>query len=161
MKTFAILFLSCASLSGADTDIQIVTTTKTNATSDIILTQTVFMRDGQTNLIRDTMSTRGKVTGQNHKFYHDGYFVGEIKSMADFSVFTGASDCPYLLEGFYRTNGGVWQADIRTKEGIVLDHFIVTNGIFWPAPKSDVQNLKKMTTDVSHAHAKMMEHIPK
>jgi hypothetical protein len=159
MKTFALLFLSCASLFGADEGIQVLTTTKTN--SDVILTQTVFMRDGQTNLIRSTLKTQGKVESPAHKFYHDGFLVGEISSTADFSVFRGMADCPYSLEGLYRTNRGIWQACICTKDGVVIDCFTATNGLFWPAPRSDLQNLSKMTAEESHARAKMMEHIPK
>jgi hypothetical protein len=161
MKTFVFLFLSCASLFGADDGIRVVTTTKTDATApDFVLTIAVFTRDGQTNLVRSTL-TKGNVVSPTHKFYHDGFLVGEISSVADFSVFTGAADCPYSLEDYYRTNGSIWQAYICTKDGVVLDYFTATNGLFWPAPNADVQNLSKMTAEESRAHAKMMEHIPK
>jgi hypothetical protein len=162
MKTFVLLCLSCASLFGADTSIQVFTTTKTNATApDFVLTLAVFTRDGQTNLVRSTLTRQGKVVSPAHKFYHDGFLVGEISSIADFSVFTGAADCPYSLEGYYRTNGGIWQACICTKDGVVLDYFTATNGLFWPASRSEIQNLNKMTTAESRARTKMMEHIPK
>jgi hypothetical protein len=161
MKTFVFLFLSCASLLGADEGIRVVATTKTNATSDLVLTRAVFTRDGQTNLVRTTQTRQGKDESQSYKFYHDGFLVGEISSMEGFSVFEGASDCPYSLQGYYRTNGVIYQACICTKDGVLLDHFIVTNGVFWPAPRSDIQNLSKMTTAASRATAKMMEQIPK
>lgn len=152
MRTFVLLFLSCASLFGADEGIKVVTTTKTN--SGVILTQTVFTRDGQTNLIRSTMTLRGKVQSPDHKFYHNGFLVGHISSMANFSVFAGAADCPYSLEGSFRTNGGVWWAEICTKDGVVVDWFTATNGLFWPAPRSEVQNMSKMTTALSAGDTK-------
>lgn len=162
MKTFVFLFLSCASLLGADEGIRMVTTTKTNTSApDYVLTLSVFTRDGQTNLVRSILTRPDKVESPSHKFYHDGFLVGEIKSIANFYVFTGAADCPYSLEGYYRTNGGVWQAAICTKDGVVLDYFTATNGLFWPAPRSEIQNLSKMTTAMNRQHAKALENIPK
>jgi hypothetical protein len=160
MKTFVFLFLSCASLFGADEGIRVVTTTKTNAQSDVVLTLAVFTRDGQTNLVRSTLTRHGKDESPSYKFYHDGFLVGEISSVADFSVFKGAADCPYSLEGYYR-NGSIWQACICTKDGVIVDYFTATNGLVWPAPRSDLQNVNKMTTATSRERAKLMEHIPK
>lgn len=148
MKIFVLLFLSCASLFGADEGIQVFTTTKTN--SGVVLTQTIFMRDGQTNLVRSTLISQGRVDSPVHKFYHNGFLVGHISSMECFSVFAGAADCPYSLEASYRTNGGVWWAEICTKDGVVVDWFIATNGLFWPAPRSEVQNMSNMTAAISH-----------
>ena len=139
-----------------------VTTTKTNASApDYVLTLSVFTRDGQTNLVRSILTRPDKVESPSHKFYHEGFLVGEIKSIANFYVFTGAADCPYSLEGYYRTNGGIWQAAICTKDGVVLDYFTATNGLFWPAPRSEIQNLSKMTTAMNRQHAKALENSPK
>jgi len=76
MKTFIVLILSCASVFGADTGIQVVTTARTNAASGAILSRDVFMRDGQTNLVRVTLSEHGAVESQNGNFYHNGVLVG-------------------------------------------------------------------------------------
>ena len=161
MKTFVLLFLSCATMFGADPSIQVTTTTKTNAEIATIYATDIFTRDGQTNLVRSTLTKQGKVEGRTDKFYRDGFLVGEIVFTADVSQFTAAADSPYSLQGTYRSGVGISQACICTKDGVVLDYFIATNGVFWPASPSELQNLSKMTTDESRARAKMMEHIPK
>ena len=54
MKTFIVLMLLCVSALGADTDVHVLTLTKTNAEAGWVSTRDVFTRDGQTNLIRVT-----------------------------------------------------------------------------------------------------------
>ena len=161
MKTFILLFLSCVSLFGADDGIQVTTTTTTNAEIATILTTDIFTRDGQTNLVRSTLTIQGKNQSPDYKFYHDGFLVGEIRFTADVSQFTAAANSPYSLQGTYRSSAGIWQMCICTKGGVVLDCFTATNGVFRPVSSSNLQNLNKMTTDESRARAKMMEHLSK
>ncbi|MGD0745936.1 MAG: hypothetical protein ABSA45_12355 [Verrucomicrobiota bacterium] len=87
MKSFIVLILSCASIFGADTGIQVFTTAKTNAASDTIFSRDVFMRDGQTNLVRITMSRHGALESQSGIFYHNGVLAGEYWTMKDSSGF--------------------------------------------------------------------------
>jgi hypothetical protein len=156
MKTFIILIISCASVFGADTGIQVVTTTKTNAVSGIIFTMDIFTRDGQTNLVRNTMTRRGVVESQIHKFYHDGILAGEYWTMPDSSGFITEAGSPYSVIGKYWPSKGS-QAFICTKDRVVLDYFTATNGVFYPASDAAVQDAHKMTTKIS----KLIQDFPK
>src|SRR5215469_11720150 len=151
MKTFVLLFLSCASLFGADTSIQIVTTTKTNATSGDTFTQAVFTRDGKTNLVRSTLTIHGKADDPDYNFYRDGFLVGRIWSIHDgeLSGFNATANCPYSLQGIYQKHK-IQQVLICTKDDVAVDYFIVTNGVIWPASRSQLQDISKLTAATSH-----------
>ena len=148
MKTFIILILSCASIYGADTSIQVFTTTKTNL-SGSIFKRDVFMRDGQTNLVCITTIRDGKLEMPLCKFYHDGVLVGEYWSMLDSSGFITEAGSPYSVIGKYWPSKGVSQAFICTKDRVVLDYFTATNGVFYPANSVAVRDANKMTEDMS------------
>jgi hypothetical protein len=148
MKTFIILILSCASIYGADTSIQVFTTTKTNL-SGSIFKRDVFMRDGQTNLVGDTIIRDGKLEMPLYKFYHGGVLVGEYITMPDSSVFITEAGSPYSVIGKYWPSKGVSQAFICTKDRVVLDYFTATNGVFHPADSAAVRGANKMTTEMS------------
>ena len=147
MKIFITLILSCASIYGADTSIQVATTTKTNSSGGIF-TRDVFTRAGQTNLVRTAMSRHGVVESQIHKFYHDGVLVGEYWSMSDSSGFITEAGSPYSVIGKQLPSKGVSQAFICTKERVVLDYFSATNGVFYPADSAAVRDANKMTEDM-------------
>jgi hypothetical protein len=147
MKTFIILILSCASIYGADTSIQVATTTKTNSSGGIF-TREVFTRAGQTNLVRTTMSRHG-VVDQSHEFYHGGVLVGECWSMPDSSGFVTEAGSPYSVIGKQWPPKGVSQVFICTKDRVVLDYFSATNGVFFPAGSAAVRDANKMTTGMS------------
>jgi hypothetical protein len=151
MKTLIILLLSYISAFGADTSIQVITTTKTNAVSGRIFTMEVFTRAGQTNLVRTTVTTRGVSESPLHKFYHDGVLVGECWAFQDSSGFITQAGSPHSVIVKYWPSKNASQAFICTKDRVVLDFFTATNGIFYPADRSAVREANKMTTEMSKA----------
>src|SRR5664280_2758317 len=80
------ILLPCAPAPGAEKDIQVFSTAKTNASGRIFI-KDVFARDGQTNLVRTATVERGMTTNWIHKFYRDGALVGEYWDMQDSSGF--------------------------------------------------------------------------
>jgi hypothetical protein len=151
MKAFIILLPSYASAFGADTSIQLITTMKTNAASGKIFTKEVFTRDGQTNLVRTTVTTRGISEGALHKFYHNGMLLGECWAYQDSSGFITEAGSTYSVIVKYWPSNSARQAFICTKDRVVLDYFAATNGVFYPADKSAVRDANKMTTEMSKA----------
>ena len=95
MRTFFIFLLSCASVLGADTGIRVVTTSKTNAEMASVSTKDVFMRDGQTNLVRNTKTKAGAVQIRIHRFYHAGALVGMLTETPDSSSTTSEAGNPF------------------------------------------------------------------
>src|ERR1044071_10469765 len=88
MRAFIVFLLLCASVFGADGDIRVVTTAKTNAETASITTKDFYTRDGQTNLVRHTKTKAGAVQIQIHRFYHAGLLVGDYVATRGFSGFT-------------------------------------------------------------------------
>ena len=149
MKALIILLLSYASAFAADTSIQATTTMKTNAVSGTIFRMEVFTRDGQTNLVRTTVTKRGVSEDPLQKFYHDGVLVGESWAFQDSSGFITEAGSPYSVIVKYWPSKTASQAFICTKDRVVLDYFTATNGIFYPANSVAVRDANKMTEDMS------------
>ncbi len=61
MRAFIVFLLSCASVLGADSNVRVFTTAKTNAETASIITKEFYTRDGQTNLVRHTKTKAGVV----------------------------------------------------------------------------------------------------
>jgi hypothetical protein len=156
MKTFIILFLTCASASAADTSLQVITTTKTNAASGTTLTMEVFKRAGQTNLVRTTVTRHGVAEAPLHKFYHGGVLVGTHLTMPestapgspDFSVLITEAGSPYSMIAKSWPSKNASQVFICTKVGVVLDYFNATNGVFYPADTKAVREASQMTAEM-------------
>lgn len=66
MRAFIAFLLSCASVFGADGDIRVVTTARTNAETASITIKDFYTRDGQTNLVRHTKTKAGVVQIRIH-----------------------------------------------------------------------------------------------
>ena len=149
MKTLIILVLSCTSMFGADTSVQVVTAAKTNAASGSIFTMDVFMRDGRTNLMRTTMTRRGVTESQHCRFYHNGVLTGEYWTMPDSSGFITEAGSPYSVIVRFGPTKEVGDAFICSKDRVVLDYFIATNGFFYPADGSALRKANAITTKMS------------
>ncbi|MGD1086981.1 MAG: hypothetical protein ABSA47_19780 [Verrucomicrobiota bacterium] len=147
MKTLISLVLSCASVLGADTSIRVATTFTTNA-SGSVSTKDVFTRNGQTNLVRNTSTTSGVVQIQMHRFYYDGLLVGEFVAMPESSGSTAEAGSPYSIGFAFGPNKEVKSAVIGTKDGVVLDAFMATNGAFYPADISLIGKANDIGGDV-------------
>lgn len=160
MKTYIVLLLSGATVLGADTGIRLVTTAQTNAaTGRIISTRDVFMRDGQTNLVRDTTIYTSSNHYQVQQFYHDGLLVGNYVTMQNASGFNTEAGSPYSLQLTLGSSNGVKFVVIGTKDGGAVDAFTCTNGGFSPVEKSVVQKrdaFGKELNRVSAEHTRNM-----
>jgi hypothetical protein len=148
MRTFIVLILSCASVLGADTSIRLVTTSKTNTKSGSITTKDVFTRDAQTNLVRTTSSKSGVMRIRIQRFYHDGLLVGEFVAMPDSSGFTTEAGSPYSVSFAFGPSKEMKSAVIGTKDGVVLDAFTCTNGVFSPVESSLITKANSIGSDV-------------
>jgi len=148
MRTFIVFLLSCASVLGADAGIQVVSTTKTNAQAASITTQDVFTRDGQTNLVRVTKTKAGFVQIRIHRFYHAGLLVGNFVVMRNSSGFTTEAGAPYSVSFEFDASKSVKLVVIGTKDGVVLDAFACTNGIFSPVESSLLTKANSVGSEV-------------
>jgi hypothetical protein len=143
------LSLSCISMLAANTnDICVLVTTRTNP-SGSISTKEVFTRGGQTNLVRNTSTKSGLVQIRVHRFYYRGLRVGEFVAMPESSGFTAAAGSPYSVGVEFGPTKEVKSAVIGTKDGVILDAFMATNGVFYPADASLIQKANDVGGDVS------------
>jgi hypothetical protein len=147
-RAFIVLALSCASVLGADMGIRVVTTTKTNTETASVYIKDVFTRDGLTNLVRNTKLKAGAVQIRIHRFYHGGQLVGDFVATADSSGFTSEAGSPYSVSFEFWPSREVRSAVIGTKDGVVLDAFTCTNGIFSPVESSVIQKANAIGADM-------------
>ena len=150
-KVSLVLMLSCASIFGADPSLQQLSLVKTN--SDVILTEDVFTRNGETNLIRNTLTRCGVFESRTQKFYQGGLLVGEHWNFPDSTGFLTEANIPYTMILRSSPSNNTSFAYICSADRIVIDYFIATNGVFWPVDTSAVQEARKMTTEIQKATA--------
>lgn len=148
MRTFIVFLLSCASALGADSGIQVVSTAKTNAQTASITTKDAFTRDGQTNLVRDTKTKAEVVQIRIHRFYRGGTLVGDFVAMPNSSGFTTEAGTPYSLSFEFDASKSVKSAVIGSKDGVVLDAFTCTNGVFSPVESSLITKANSVGSEV-------------
>lgn len=150
MKMLLALILICSSVFAADTnDIQVVSMTKTNAQSDSVTTTDVYTRDGQTNLVRDTRIKAGTVQIRSHRFYHAGSLVCNFTAMPHSSGFVTEAGSPYGVSFEFWPSKAVRSAVIGTKDGVILDAFTCTNGMFYPDDSSRISKANAILKDLS------------
>src|ERR1039457_3095944 len=99
MKICIALLLSCASLMGADLNIQVASRTNyAGINKSVAFKMDVFTRGGQTNLVRDTRIKDGALVARLQTFYHHGFkvamFVEGPKNLQEFEVEPGS---PYSV----------------------------------------------------------------
>ncbi|HEV2693112.1 MAG TPA: hypothetical protein VG347_09485 [Verrucomicrobiae bacterium] len=137
MKALIILMLACFSAAAVDIGIQSFSSATTNSEPDTILTTDIYTRGGQTNLIRVTKSKHGTVVFRSHQFLHHGEPV---------SLFTWRNNVlhyhTYQNTSYYADLEFTPSKDVRCVILMghgCLDGFYCTNGIFYPAPDSDLE----------------------
>jgi hypothetical protein len=149
MRIFIVLLLSCATVLGADTGIRVITSVRTNE-SGSVSTKDAFIRDGQTNLVRITSTKSGAVRARVHRFYYQGSLVGVFVAMPDdSSSFITEAGSPYAMGFEFWPSKDVRSALINTKDGVILDAFTATNGVFYPADISVIRKLNDVGGDLS------------
>jgi hypothetical protein len=140
------LAFSCASAFAADPALRQFTLVKTNGNA--VLTLDVFTRNGETNLVRNTVVRNGVLESRNHKFYQDGMLVGAHWSYPDSNGFITEANSPYSMIFQSSPSNIVSAAYICSPERIVIDYFTATNGVFYPVDTSAVQEARQMTTEI-------------
>jgi hypothetical protein len=153
--------LSCVSVFGGETGVQVVTTVKTNTEAETILATDVCTRNGQTNLVRTTLTKSGVVQIRIQKFYHSGVFVGRYMATKDSSGFKTEAGIPYSVSFEFGRSNEVRSAIIETKDSI-LDIFCFTNGVFYPAEAIRIQQANDALGAMSDAeHARTPAEVVK
>jgi len=147
MNTLIVLILSCASALGAETDIRVVTTSRTNAETVSVSTKDVFTRDGHTNLVRNTKTKAGAVQIRIHRFYRAGRLVGMLTVTPDSSSSTSEAGCPFALDFEYGSSNELKYATIVGQDGRLVDAFACTNGVLFPVPSSELRNATGIGVD--------------
>ena len=143
MKIYLALILSCASVMGADTGIQVNSTTdKTGA-----FKMEVFTRDGQTNLVCDTRTKNGALIARIQTFYHDGSKIGASLTWAtpDVQDYEAEAGSPYSLTFRAHSPNDTGFVYVHAKDGSYVDVFTCTNGVYYPAESSLIARLNQMT----------------
>ena len=149
MRAAILLIVPCALAFGADTGIQVVSTSKTNAETASVYTTDVFTRNGQTNLVRRTKTKGGKLQIRIQRFYHDGALIGDYVAMRDSSGFTTEGGTPYSVSFEFWPSKEIRSAVIGTKDGVILDAFTCTNDVFSPVASSLIGKANAFGRDVS------------
>ena len=147
MRAFIVFLLSCASVLGADTDLRLISTAKTNVETASVYTTDVFTRNGQTNLVRTTKTKAGKLQIRIQKFYHDGLRVGAYVASRDSSGFSVEPGCPYSVTVEFWPSKDIRSVVFGTN-GVVMDAFMATNGVFYPADISVIQRANAVGADM-------------
>jgi hypothetical protein len=159
MKVFIILILSCASILGADTDLHVVTTTKTNA-SGSVSTKDIFTRGGQTNLVRNTSAKDGVVQIRVHRFYHDDSLVGFMTTLPDSSSTTSEAGSSYSLDFEYGPSNQLKYVVLAGKDGGLADAFSCTNGLLLPVESYKLRNAAEIGTDAKELISNAQKNSP-
>jgi len=137
VRAFIVFLLLYASAVATDGAIQVFTTTKTNAES--ISTKDIYTRDGQTNLVRTSKITSGKLQVRIQKFYYSGVHIGDYTATEYSSGFITEPGIPYSVCFEFGSSKELKSAVIGSKDGVILDTFDCTNGLLYPADAVQIQ----------------------
>jgi hypothetical protein len=140
MKAIIVCILSCLSAFAADTnEIRVITSTYKIMPENSLATVEAFTRGGQTNLVRNTHTKDGIVLFRSQSFYHDGAEVGcflyEVANGTN-TVIGSTAGAPYSLGFVFNSSNRPRSAQIRATNLVMLDWFLCTNGVFYPAESS-------------------------
>ena len=137
MKPLVILILSCASVFGADTGVQVSSSATTNAETGAILTTETFTRGGHTNLVRVTKVQSGAVVFRSQQLCHDGEPVALFSFRDGVQSFSTVPKSPNRVVVEYLPSKDVRCVMIFGRD--FIDGFYPTNGVYYPCPDSDLE----------------------
>ncbi len=150
MKTIFAYVLTCLSVVAAGTnDVQVVTTTDTNAQPGVLITVDTYTRGGQTNLIRVARTRAGEFVDRQQTFYHDGSRLGGLLTYPHGSSFLSTVGAPcFLTVNSIDCDGSnnLFSAFVINSNSVLADAFTCTNGIFYPEDSAYIQRM------ASHSH---------
>ncbi len=124
------LLMGCVSVFGADSDVHVFTHAVTNGPAGSVYREDVFTRDGRTNLVR-VLKRNSQSVMWVYRFYHAGQLVGNFVVFPEESIFNTEAS-PYCMSLKYGPAGELRSAKIGDKQGLLLDEFYYTNGVFAP-----------------------------
>jgi len=78
----------------------------------------------------------GVVQIRIHRFFHAGSLIGDFVAMPDSSGFTTEAGTPYSVSFESDVARNPKAVVIGTKEGVIVDAFNYTNGVFSPVESS-------------------------
>jgi hypothetical protein len=135
MKIYiAFIILCCVSALGADTGVQVVTTTrKVGVHKDGTYQMDLFTRNGQQDLVRHTRYAKdGVIAMRMQCFYHDGSLVARSMASPVFQDFVPEPGSQYSVSFRFHPSSKVEFVYISGKDGYLLDGFACTNGVYFP-----------------------------
>ena len=132
-----LLILSCVSVVAADTGVRSFSSVSTNSETGAVLTTETFTRGGQTNLVRFTKSQRGGVVYRTQKFCHKGEPVALFTFREGIESFHAVPNTPYYVDLEFFPSKDVRCLMITGRD--FIDGFYSTNGVYYPAPDSDLE----------------------
>lgn len=140
MKPIIILLLSYASVLASEGDIHVFSLAHTNSENSFY-TKDEFTRDGQTNLIR-ILKVNREGWSRIFRFYHAGQLVGNFVAMGNSvdgeSIFNTEAGL-YCMSLKYGPAGEIRSARIGDKNGVLLDEFSYSKGVFLPVEKAAIE----------------------
>jgi hypothetical protein len=148
MKPLVAFFLFCAPVFAADSGIKVDTATNKDAETERISTKDVFRRDGQTILMRDTTTKAGILQCRIHRFYHAGSLVGSFTAVPHSAGFVTEPESPYSISLEFDAHSNVLSAVIGTKDGLILDIFTCSKGVFSPVENSVLQKANALGANI-------------
>lgn len=129
-------------------DVQMTTTTWTNAETGTFRQRAIYTRDGQTNLVR---TRRGSATEARqvlaHRVYQDGKLVTMISEVrGSFSVMTKPGS-PYGASVEFYPDKTVRAVALMAADGTFVDLFTGTNGVITPVSSADLRKAQEVGAD--------------
>jgi hypothetical protein len=137
---FMVLLLSCMPLLGAETDVQVTTTSQTNAEKNLVLKNEVFERAGQTNLVCRTMYKAGKLKIRLQQIYHGGVEIAVLSGNHDEFLIQTKAWSPYWVSFNYGLSNNLQAVLVWTTNDLIVDAFDCKGGILQPVESSLLQS---------------------
>lgn len=126
----------------ADSGVTVSSTTQyLTPEKSVSVVRDVYLRDGQTNLVRETRSRDGQLLVRTQEFCQGNTRIGICFTSPDGTTFQTESGSDLTLAfGFLKRKDTDFVC-IRNKNGLIIDAFSCTNGIYYPAAKEWIQIL--------------------
>lgn len=121
----------------ADTSLLMLASVTTNAATGAVLTTETYTRGGQTNLIRVTKTEGDTVVFRSQKFCHNGKPIAWFSFSNGTDSFSTVPRTPEQVVIDYQPSKEVRCVMIFGKD--FIDGFYPTNGVYYPAPNSDLE----------------------
>ena len=149
MKTVIFCLLCCLSVLAADTnEIRLVKWTDDRVSPGYLVTYEEFTRSGQTNLLRVTTSQNGVTSSTAHNFYHRGAYLGRYSKASGCTFVNAAPGAPVMLTFVWDSSNQLKTASVSATNYVILDSFTYTNGLFYPAGSSEIEESNRKTKGI-------------